>query len=155
MSRRLKQIAIIFIVFIVVAAAAQLIRPELTNPPTDPSRTIQAHMDGVKGFVSILDRSCSDCHSNDTRWPWFAQIAPASWLVAYGVTSGRKAVNFSDWASYPPEQQRALLSASCNDVSTGKMPGVYALLRPETKLSTSDIETICAAARQATQGASR
>ena len=88
-------------------------------------------------------------------WPWYARIAPASWLMAYGVSSGRKAVNFSDWASYRPEQQRALLSASCKDASTGKMPGVYTLLRPETELSASDIETICAAARQATQGASR
>lgn len=158
MSRRLKQIAIILIAFIVVVAAAQLIRPELTNPPIDPTRTIQAHMDGASGLVSVLNRSCGDCHSNDTRWPWYAQIAPASWLMAYGVTSGRRAVNFSDWATYRPEQQRALLSASCSDASTGKMPGIYALLRPETRLSTSDIEMICAAARQAEahpQGASR
>lgn len=152
MGKRLLQIAV---VFVVVIAAAQLIRPERTNPPIDPSRTIQAHLDGASGLVSVLNRACGDCHSNDTRWPWYAHIAPASWLMAYGVSSGRKAVNFSDWASYRPEQQRALLSASCKDVSTGKMPGVYTLLRPETELSASDIETICAAARQATQDASR
>lgn len=155
MSRRLMQIAV---VSVVVIAAAQLIRPERTNPPTDPNRTIQAHIKGANGLVSVLDRACGDCHSNDTRWPWYAQIAPASWLMAYGVASGRKAVNFSDWASYQPEQQRALLSASCNDASTGTMPGVYTLLRPETRLSTSDIEMICAAARQLEaqrQGASR
>ncbi len=152
MGRRLVQIAV---VSVVVIAAAQLIRPERTNPPIDPSCTIQAHLDGANGLVSILNRSCGDCHSNDTRWPWYAHIAPASWLMAYGVNSGRKAVNFSDWASYRPEQQRALLSASCKDASTGKMPGVYTLLRPETELSASDIETICAAARHATQDASR
>jgi heme-binding protein len=155
MSRRLKQIAVIFIVFIVVVVTAQLIRPGLTNPPIDPTRTIEAHMSGANGLASVLNRSCGDCHSNDTRWPWYAHVAPASWLMAYGVNSGRKAVNFSDWASYPPDQQRKLLSDSCNDASTGKMPGVYTLLRPETRLSASDIETICAAAHQARQGASR
>ncbi len=155
MSRRLKRIAVIFIVFIVVVAGAQLIRPRLTNPPIDPTRTIEAYMSGANGLVSVLNRSCGDCHSNDTRRPWYADVAPASWLMAYGVNSGRKAVNFSDWASYRPDQQRALLAASCSDASTGQMPGVYALLRPETRLSTSDIETICAAARQAAQGASR
>lgn len=146
MSRRLKQIAI---VFVVVFAAAQLIRPERTNPPTDPSRTIEAQVKNASGLVAVLDRSCGDCHSNDTSWPWYTQIAPASWLMAYGVTSGRKAVNFSEWASYRPELQRALLSASCKDASTGKMPGAYTLLRPETRLSAQDVETICAAARQA------
>jgi hypothetical protein len=71
-----------------------------------------------------------------------------AWLMAYAVTEGRKAVNYSEWASYRPELQRTLLSASCRDASTGKMPGAYTLVRPETRLSSSDIETICAAARQ-------
>jgi hypothetical protein len=67
--------------------------------------------------------------------------------MAYGVTEGRKAVNFSEWAAYPPGQQRALLTASCQDARTGKMPGAYAWLRPETRLSERDIETICKAAQ--------
>jgi hypothetical protein len=139
MSRRLKQIVL---AFIVVFAAAQLIRPERTNPPIDPSRTIQAQMENASGLVAVLARACSDCHSNDTLWPWYTQIAPASWLMAYAVTSGRKAVNFSEWASYQPELQRTLLSASCKDASTGKMPGPYTLLRPETRLSALEVEVI-------------
>src|SRR5262245_12338975 len=109
MSRRLMQIVI---VIIAVFAAAQLIRPERTNPQVDPSRAIRAQMKTAGGLADVLDRACSDCHSNDTVWPWYTHIAPASWLMAYGVTSGRKAVNFSDWASYRPELQRTLLSAS-------------------------------------------
>jgi hypothetical protein len=69
--------------------------------------------------------------------------------MSYGVTKGRKAVNFSEWATYPPEQQRKLLALSCQDVSEGKMPGAYTLLHPETRLSAQDVETVCAAARQA------
>jgi len=72
-----------------------------------------------------------------------------SWLMARGVAEGRKAVNFSEWGAYSPEQQRTLLSVSCQDASTGKMPGPYTWLRPETRLSAQDVETICAAARQA------
>jgi hypothetical protein len=82
-------------------------------------------------------------------WPWYTEIAPLSWLMASGVAEGRKAVNFSEWAAYPPSAQRALLSASCQDATDGKMPGPYAILRPATRLSTQDIETICSAARQA------
>ena len=146
MSRRLKQAAV---VFIVVFVAAQLIRPERANPPTDVSRTIQAQAGTSSALGTVLDRSCRDCHSNNTVWPWYTQIAPVSWLMARGVAEGRKAVNFSEWAGYPPAAQRTLLSASCDDASSGKMPGPYALVRPETKLSPQDIGTICAAGRQA------
>jgi hypothetical protein len=65
------------------------------------------------------------------------------------VTSGRRAVNFSEWTAYSPEKQRMLLAASCDDATSGKMPGIYTLLRSETRLSAQDVETICAAARQA------
>ena len=146
MSRRMKQVAV---VFFVVFAAAQLIRPERANPPTDESRSIRAHLGATSPVVAVLDRSCGDCHSNHTTWLWYTHVAPASWLMASAVSEGRKAVNFSEWAAYPVSAQRALLSASCQDATDGKMPGHYALLRPETRLSTQDVETICSAARQA------
>lgn len=149
MSRRLKRV---MVVLVVVFAAAQLVRPERTNPATDVSRTIEAQMGTANGLVAVLDRSCGDCHSNGTGWPWYTQIAPLSWLMAYGVREGRKAVNYSEWAGYPPERQGALLAASCQQVSDGKMPGPYTLLRPETQLSARDIETICAASHQAGPG---
>jgi hypothetical protein len=146
MSRRVKQAAV---VFVIVFAAAQLVRPERANPTTDATRTIQAHVGTTSELVAVLDRSCRDCHSNGTVWPWYTQIAPGSWLMAYGVREGRTAVNFSEWAGYSPEAQRTLLSASCQDASTGKMPGSYTLLHPEMRLTAQDIETICAASRQA------
>jgi hypothetical protein len=146
MSRRLKQAAV---VLVVVFAVAQLIRPDRTNPPTDVSRTIQAHVGTASGLAAVLDRSCRDCHSNNTVWPSYAQVAPLSWLMARGVAEGRKAVNFSEWGGYSPVAQRTLLSASCEDVSSGRMPGPYTLVRPETTLSPQDVETICTAARQA------
>jgi heme-binding protein len=144
MTGRFKQASV---VFVVVFAAAQFVRPGRANPATDPSRTIQAHVATTSGLAAVLDRSCRDCHSNATVWPWYTQIAPVSWLMASGVAKGRNAVNFSEWGTYPPDVQRMLLSASCQDVSAGKMPGVYTLVRPETRLSPQDIETICAAAR--------
>ena len=149
MKRRVKQVVILFIVLF---AAAQLVRPGRANPPIDDSRTIQAHIGAASGLAAILDRSCRDCHSNATVWPWYTEVAPISWLMSYGVASGRKAVNFSEWASYPPVTQRALLAMSCQDASSGKMPGIYSLLRPETRLSSQDIQTICAAAEEKTDG---
>ena len=146
MRKRRTQAAL---VFVAVFAAAQLVRPGRTNPPIDASRTIQAHVGSASGLAAVLDRTCSDCHSNRTVWRWYTQVAPVSWLMAYGVTTGRAAVNYSEWGAYPADQQRKLLVESCRDVSQGKMPGPYTLLHPEMRLSAQDVETICAAARKA------
>ena len=145
MSKRLKRAAVLVVV---VFAAAQLVRPERTNPPTDVSHTIQAYPGAASGLVAVLDRACRDCHTNGTVWPWYTQVAPLSWLMAYAVREGRRAVNFSEWASYPPDRQRTLLAESCQDVTAGKMPGAYTLLHPEMRLSAQDVETICAAMRR-------
>ncbi len=145
MSRRLKQAAV---VSIIVFAAAQLIRPDRTNPAVHVDRTIQAHVGPASALAAVLDRSCRDCHSNNTVWPKVAGVAPLSWLMASAVSEGRKIVNFSEWAAYSSEQQQALLVMSCRAVSEGKMPGAYTAVRPDTRLSAQDIETVCAAARQ-------
>ena len=66
MSRRLKQAAVILVV---AFAAAQFVRPNRANPPIDPTRTIEAHAGTSSELVTILNRSCGDCHSNRTTWP--------------------------------------------------------------------------------------
>jgi len=145
-SRRLKQTAA---AILVVFAAAQLIRPSRANPPTDAGRSIQTQLGTANGMAAILDRACGDCHSNSTVWAWYTQVAPVSWLMAYGVKEGRRAVNFSEWAAYPDERQRQLLAASCRDASGGKMPGsAWIWLHPEARLSAQDIGTICQVASQ-------
>lgn len=146
MSRRFTQA---FVALLAAFLAAQFIRPDIVNPKTDPNRTIGAQAGAANGVAAIVNRACRDCHSNETVWPSYARVAPLSWLMAYGVSKGRKAVNFSDWSGYSPDVQQMLLAASCDDVSSGKMPGIYTALRPETRLSRQDVETICAAARQA------
>jgi len=140
--KRLKKAAL---AMIVIFAAAQLVRPGRANPATDPSRTIQAHVGTSNGLITILDRSCRDCHSNETVWPWYTQVAPVSWLMASAVSKGRNAVNFSEWSTYTQTQQEQLLAASCDETSSGRMPGVWTVLHPEARLSSQDIKTICGA----------
>jgi hypothetical protein len=121
----------------------------MTNPPIDASRTIHSQMGTANGLVAILDRSCRDCHSNATQWPWYTQVAPLSWVMASGVAEGRKVVNFSEWGGYSPGLQRTLLAESCDATSSGRMPGAWTYLHSEASLSSKDVETICSAATQA------
>ena len=138
----------VVLALVVLFAGAQLVRPHHTNPPIDAARTIQAHLGAESELGRVLDRSCGDCHSNATVWPWYAQVAPLSWLMAYSVREGRRVMNFSEWAAYPPEMQKQLLLASCRAASAGKMPGAYVMFRPETRLSAHELEMICAATRE-------
>src|SRR5262249_54753184 len=133
---------------VVAVAGAQLIRPNRTNPAVDASRTFAAQMGPTSGVVDAVDRACRDCHSNETTWPWYRQVAPLSWVMARAVAEGRQVVNFSEWAAYSRDQQRMLLAASCHAASEGTMPGgAWTMLHPEARLAPGDIETICSAAR--------
>ena len=151
MWKRLGQAAL---VLVVVFVAAQFIQPQRANPATDSTRAIQSQLGAASALPAVLDRSCGDCHSNASAWPSYTRIAPLSWVVARAMNEGRKAVNFSEWTDYSPGRRRALLAVSCRDASNGTMPmRAYTALRPAAQLSPQDVETICAASRQAAQGA--
>ncbi len=126
----------------------QLIRPARTNPPVDQSHTLEAVVFVPPRVESILQRACSDCHSDLTRWPWYSNVAPISWFVIDHVDSGRRHANFSEWlrrdTKNPAEYTRERFQAICRQVETQNMPLTsYLLLHRAARLSQSDIETIC------------
>ncbi len=126
----------------------QLIRPARTNPPVDQSHTLEAVVFVPPRVESILQRACSDCHSDLTRWPWYSNVAPISWFVIDHVDSGRRHANFSEWlrrdTKNPAEYTRERFQAICRQVETQNMPLTsYLLLHRAARLSQSDIEIIC------------
>ena len=109
-----------------------------TNPKTDKTLEIKA----PKKVMKLLKRSCYDCHSNQTKWPWWSYVAPASWSISDDVIGGRKALNFSIWNSYSPKKQEKLKKEIYRTVA-GPMPlPQYTWLHKGTKLSKDDIKTI-------------
>jgi heme-binding protein len=135
-------------VLVAVSAAAQLVRPQRVNLETDPSHTIQANLASTSDLGAVLDRACGECHSNSMSSRWYTQVTPFSFLIARGAREGRRALNFSEWTAYSPEQRRAFLVASCADAKSGRMPmAAYLRFRPDAKLSPRDVATICEASR--------
>lgn len=133
----------------VLAAAlivAQFIRPELTNPPADPSASFEAVAKPPHGTAAAIGRACRDCHSNQTTWPWYSRISPVSWLIAGDVNEGRAKLNFSQWNIYSPEMTRIKLGAICEEVKKGEMPPLYYLpMHPDAKLTAAEVSAICSA----------
>ncbi|GMU59903.1 MAG: hypothetical protein AMXMBFR34_16660 [Myxococcaceae bacterium] len=122
-----------------VLVALQVVPVARANPPV--TGEIQAP-DEVKG---VLKRACWDCHSNETVWPWYARVAPVSFVVAHHVKDGRRHLNFSEWAGYSAERKAKKLEECGKEVSEGKMPMTsYVLLHPEAQLTDAEKKSLAA-----------
>ncbi|MEZ5347541.1 MAG: heme-binding domain-containing protein [Pyrinomonadaceae bacterium] len=141
MKRALKVIVLaVFGIFI----GLQFIRPERTNPPIDQSKTIDAALGVPKNIEAIFKRSCDDCHSNKTVYPWYSNIAPISWSVVDHVRVGRSELNFSEWGTYSVKKQDHKLEEICDQIKFGEMPhNQYLWLHWDASLSEDYINSVC------------
>jgi hypothetical protein len=129
---------------ILLLAAMQLVRPSHSNPAVDPQLEIGAVRPVVPEVAAVLGRSCTDCHSNRTVWPWYSHVAPVSWLVARDVAEGRREMNLSAWGAIPASKQQELLKRICKEVSEGDMPlFAYRLAHPAARLGERDVQAVC------------
>ena len=145
MKRMLRVLRWVLIVVAVCLVIAQFFGPAKTNPAIDPAQSIESRLQVTPQVSAILDRSCKDCHSNQTRWPWYANVAPVSWLVIGHVNEGRDNLNFSEWGRYTQSDVDGLLKRMCREVKAGVMPlSSYTPLHPGSTLSADDVKTLCA-----------
>ena len=116
---------------------AQLVPIRHDNPPAGAGPAMPAPV------AAILKRSCNDCHTNETIWPWYSHVAPVSWLVARDVNGGRRHLNFSEWSSYRPDQRQKRMQDLVEVVERGDMPiWFYVPLHSEARLGPDDIKTL-------------
>ena len=132
------------IILVGLLLIAQFVRPARTNPPVDESQTIQAKTQITPDVTAIFDRSCRDCHSNKTVWPWYTNVAPLSWFIANHVHDGRHSMNLSEWGRLDRDKQDRKLRQICDEIQDGVMPlSTYTPLHPGSKLSEQDKKTLC------------
>lgn len=108
---------------------------ERTAPPV----TAEPRWDSPK-TRELAARACFDCHSSETRWPWYGSIAPVSWLVRDHVDEGRAALDFSTW-DHPGEEAEEAAEV----VREGEMPpSWYPVLHPEARLTPAELDALAA-----------
>ena len=138
----LKRLAVL-LVFILVAI--QFFQPPRTNPSIDPKRELSANRPVDAAVGAVLERSCNDCHSYRSVWPWYSHVAPVSWFVIDHVNEGRQNLNFSEWGRYTARDNEGLLRQICREVKSGTMPlSSYTPMHPGSELSTQDRQVLCA-----------
>lgn len=129
----------IWITLLVIFIIIQLVpsgRPEVINKnPND----LLLNNSVPQNVEKMLRAACYDCHSNESVYPWYAYVAPVSFLVSRDIRVGRKELNFSDWKSLEKMDQAKLLDKIIEEVEEEEMPmAIYLPLHPEAKLSTAD-----------------
>ena len=140
--KRLLQFLIIGLVVAIVAI--QFVGPARSNPITPAAQAVEAHLQLNPQVSSILGRSCGDCHSNKTRWPWYSRVAPVSWFVIDHVNEGREHLNFSEWGRYDTSEREEMLEHICKEVKSGAMPlSSYTRLHSDAILSPDDQRALC------------
>jgi hypothetical protein len=141
MKRALKIIAIVLFVAFV---AIQFIRPDFTNPPIEAAKTLEATAQVPADVEAILTRSCTDCHSNATVYPWYSNIQPSAWFLADHIKEGRRELNFSEWGTYNDKRKKRKLEEICEQVETKEMPlPSYLWIHRGARLSDDEIKKIC------------
>jgi hypothetical protein len=140
MRKALKWIGISLVMLFL---AAQVYQPERANPPVDESQTIFVSLSVPPDVKAILDRSCSDCHTNNTTWPWYSYVAPTSWFTAGDVKRGRLSMNLSIWSTYKRTRQAGKLDAIVDQLADDKMPlKPYRMMHPGSVLSKEEIDLV-------------
>lgn len=121
------------IALLALLVLAQFVPVDRTNPPVSEEIVAPAEV------MTVLERACYDCHSNETVWPAYSRVAPVSWLVARDVRLGREALNYSSWGRYSAEERSELLEETWEEVEEGEMPmKAYVLLHPAARLTPED-----------------
>src|SRR4030095_338676 len=134
----------LLIVAAVALVIAQFFGPAKSNPAREGSESVDSRRQVTPQVAAIFDRSCNDCHSNKTRWPWYSNVAPVSWFVIDHVNEGRENINLSEWGKYTPRDVDSLLRQMCREVRAGVMPlSSYTPLNPGSKLSAENVKTLC------------
>lgn len=129
-----KRLLLILLALILIPLIAiQFMPVARANPP------VTVEIDAPAEVMTVLRESCYDCHSNQTRWPWYSYVAPVSWFVADHVRVGRANLNFTEWDQYDADTRRFLIDATWHEVNQGEMPlESYLKMHADARLTPED-----------------
>jgi Haem-binding domain len=135
----MKYVKVFFLFLLGAFLIMQLIARPKKNINKGPEATAN-HISKIipvpENIAGILKRACNDCHSNNTNYPWYANIMPVGWILDNHVKDGKKELNFDEFATYKSKRQSKKLDEVADEVKEGKMPiGNYTKLHKEARLT--------------------
>lgn len=128
---------------ILIFVGMQFFRIDTTNPKVEPFNDFISINNCSSEITGILKAACYDCHSNETSYPWYSQIAPVSWWLKDHINDGRKHLNFSNWGEYSSKKADHKLDECVEEIEEGEMPlNSYTWTHRNAKLSSDQKEQL-------------
>lgn len=132
----------VFLGMVVVFILIQMIRPN-KNDSRNSINDITTELEVPEEIKTILKTSCSDCHSNYTKYPWYSEIAPISWWMGGHIKKGKKHFNYSEWTAYNADQKKHIIKDLKEVLEAKKMPlKSYLLMHKEAKLTSEQYQLL-------------
>ena len=151
MSKNLKRGLLALLAILVVI---QFFGINKTNPPVNKSEDFIALMSPPAEVANTLKAACYDCHSHETKYPWYTSVAPLSWWIGNHIEHGREHLNFSTWNAYDAEEKEHKAHECYEEVEKGKMPlKPYVNMHPEARLTDKQKEALISWFKSVEQGA--
>lgn len=117
----------------------QFFQIDKNNPEYDAKNDFIVIMDPPKSIANSLKNACYDCHSNETQYPWYSNIAPVSWWAKNHIDHGREHLNFSDWGNYSEDKAKHKIQECYEEVEATRMPILpYIIMHSKARLSDSE-----------------
>ncbi len=139
-----KAITIIFVLFVIGFASLQFFPIDKTNPPVVASETLESAVSVPENVRVILDRSCNDCHTNKTVYPWYANVQPTGWFLKNHIDDGRRHLNFSVFNTYENKRKAKKLEEVCEQVESKEMPlPSYLWIHRDSVMREGDAKILC------------
>jgi hypothetical protein len=138
-----KILKIVLIVVVLAFVVAQFFRPNRINPPIVEGDALEATLTVPDDVSAVMSRSCNDCHSHKTVFPWYSNISPVSWFLADHVEHGRSHLNFSVWNTYNKRQKLKKLDEIREQIDLAAMPlPSYLWVHRDAVLSEADAKVL-------------
>jgi hypothetical protein len=132
----------IFLIFLALVLLIQLFRPEKNIHPGPQPNSI-ANFGVPQNVHSILSKACYDCHSNNTRYPWYNNVQPIAWFLSDHVAEGKRELNFDEFAAYSLKRKKKKLEETVEMVKEDKMPlRSYLWIHKDAKLTAAEKATL-------------
>lgn len=126
----------IVVIVLVILVGIQLIRIDRSAVVSAPENDILSLHPASESVQATLKSACYDCHSNESKYPWYSQVAPISWLIGHHIEEGREHLNFSTWGEYSAERKAHKAEECVEEMEEGEMPMKgYVLLHADAKLT--------------------
>ncbi len=126
----------ILLIVVAVLVVIQFFQIDKTSPEKDPTKDFLAMAQPPQEIETLIRQGCYDCHSYDTKYPWYTYINPLGWLIKDHIEDGRAHLNFAIWTDYSPEKRAHKLEECYEEIQEGEMPfRAYANMHPEAQLS--------------------